>query len=395
VAVVGSGPAGLAVAIEAARRGLSTAVFERQPEIPDKACGEGIMPAGVTALRHLGVCRHLVAGEHARIEGIRYMDEEGRAAEAPLPGEGGLGIRRTALIAAMTETATREGATLFRGCAVTSHRKDRNQVLLSTPRGMVRAGILVAADGLGSRLRRLEGLERPSPLPRRYGLRRHFRTAPWTSFVEIHFAEDAEAYVTPVAPDRVGVAFLFDERARASADRAAARPRPAFTTMTRFATQGPPTDDRPQWVGLWPLLAGRFPRLMARLEGAEADSKMRGAGPLGRVASSCVGDRFVLVGDAAGYVDAITGEGISLSLLSAAVLGNILPEALARGATRDSLLTYERQFARRFRRYAWLTRGVLAIARRPRLRRSVLALFSGSPGLFRVVLATALDPGTG
>src|SRR5688572_15282569 len=65
VAVVGGGPAGLAVAIETARRGLNVAVFERQEGPVDKACGEGVMPPGVRALDALGVRSRLLPGESA------------------------------------------------------------------------------------------------------------------------------------------------------------------------------------------------------------------------------------------------------------------------------------------------------------------------------------------
>jgi flavin-dependent dehydrogenase len=384
VAVVGGGPAGLAVAIEAARRGLSTVLFEKHPELPDKACGEGVMPAGVAALESLGVLGRLAPGDFARLEGVRYVEEDGRAVEAPLPGKGGLGIRRTALVSAMGDVARAQGVDLRLGCAVTDHRRAQDAMELVTPGGLVRARMLLAADGLGSRLRRLEGLDAPGSLRRRFGLRRHFRRAPWTSCIEVHFARSAEAYVTPVGPDRVGIAFLWEDgRPRCTAHPDGGGRRRAEESVSAV-------DEAPLAQARWQRLAASFPRLLDRLDDAEPDSKLRGAGPLARSAVSRIGDRFALVGDAAGYVDAITGEGISLSLASAAMLGAILPEAIARGATRGSLLRYEREFARSYRRYAWPATGVLAVARRPWLRRSVLALLGTSPSLFRLIVATVL-----
>jgi menaquinone-9 beta-reductase len=101
----------------------------------------------------------------------------------------------------------------------------------------------------------------------------------------------------------------------------------------------------------------------------------------------------VLLGDAAGYVDAITGEGVSLALACAEALAGVLPEALARGATAGTLAPYVRAFRREFRRYEWLTRSVLALARRPRLRRPIVRLLGRSPRAFDAVLAAALSPG--
>src|SRR5205085_5328271 len=106
----------------------------------------------------------------------------------------------------------------------------------------------------------------------------------------------------------------------------------------------------------WDRLARKFPALMAHLDGAAPHSRIRGAGPLARASRARTLHRFALVGDAAGYVDAITGEGVSLSLLSAAALARVLPDALARGADRASLAPYERAFARLYRSYALLTR---------------------------------------
>src|SRR5690242_11335965 len=96
VAVIGAGPAGLAAAIESARRGLRVAVFERRAEPVDKACGEGVMPPGVQALETLGVRSRLRAHECTEFRGIRYIDMDGTTAEGMLP-TAGLAVRRVAL----------------------------------------------------------------------------------------------------------------------------------------------------------------------------------------------------------------------------------------------------------------------------------------------------------
>ena len=125
--------------------------------------------------------------------------------------------------------------------------------------------------------------------------------------------------------------------------------------------------------------------MRARLAGASPDSDARGAGPLLRQARARTADRLVLIGDAGGYVDAITGEGLSLAFHCAEALTAILPEALAQGATRETLHAYEREFARAFRRYSLLARGLLALSRRPLLRKRVVRLLGRSPRLFGAI----------
>nr|AYM52953.1 monooxygenase FAD-binding protein [Jahnella sp. MSr9139] len=360
VAVVGGGPAGLAVAIAAARRGLGAVVVERGPLPVDKACGEGLLPGGVAALERAGVLPLLAPAARAPLEGVRYVQEDGSSAEGCFPAPRGLGVRRTALAEALLARARALGVDVRSPCAALGHHRTEGGVELTTAHGPVAAKLLVAADGLGSRLRRMEGLEIPAAGPRRFGLRRHYQVRPWSPFVEVHLADGAEAYVTPVGPDRVGVALLW----------AGARP------------PGP-------GGGFDPLLA-RFPALAARLAGAAPTSRLRGAGPFARAARARVADRIALVGDAAGYVDALTGEGLSLAFRCAEALGELLPEALARGATREALWPYELAFQRIFRKYAWLTRGLLHLAARPRLRRPLVRWLSRNPRAFDVLLEHAL-----
>ena len=220
----------------------------------------------------------------------------------------------------------------------------------------MRARLLVAADGLSSAIRVREGLERTVGGEPRFGLRRHFALPPWSDAVEVHFGGGVEAYLTPAGPGRVGVAFLCEGAARRS----------------------------------FPELLAHFPALAERLAGVAFDSPPAGAGPLRRAARERALDRLVLVGDAAGYHDAITGEGISLALSGALALGDALPDALAAGARRAAFASWARGEALRFARYAATARLVLGLARRPGTRRSVLGLLARQPALFSRLVESAV-----
>jgi len=352
--IVGGGPAGLGVAIAAARRGLEVLLLERGTFPADKACGEGLLPAGVRALEALGVRSLLDPSAFSPLRAIRWIDGD-VVAEARLPAPGGLGIRRTALSVALLARARAAGAEVREGAAVIGHRRLAGEVEVETDGGLLRARLLVAADGLASAIRGREGLDRPVRARPRFGLRRHFACAPWSDAVEVHFGDGVEAYLTPAGPGRVGVAFLCEGAARRRL----------------------------------PELLGHFPALADRLAGVAFDSRPAGAGPLRRAARERALDRLVLVGDAAGYHDAITGEGISLALAGALSLGEALPDALAAGARRAAFAGWRRGEALRFARYAATAQLVLGLARLPRTRRRVLSLLARQPAFFSRLVESA------
>ncbi len=336
VIVSGGGPAGLATALYAVRAGLSVTVRETRAGEIDKACGEGLMPGALTALTDLGV--HPDGHE---LTGIRYL-AGGRSAEALFTDGPGRGVRRTTLHAALRQAALDAGVTIERTAVTDVVQGDRGVVVDGTP-----ARFLVAADGLHSPLRRSLGLDGgPAPL-RRYGLRRHFSLAPWTSHVEVHWGPSAEAYVTPVAHDLVGVALL---------------------TSTRGSF-----DDQ----------LAQFPELRSRTAGAEA-GEAAGAGPLRQRATARVAGRVLLVGDAAGYVDALTGEGIALAVAQA----RIAVEAMV----SDDLSRYEDGWRTVTRRYRLLTATLLGASQVPSLRRVLVPAAERMPRLFSTAVNALARP---
>lgn len=335
--VIGGGPCGLATALYAAEAGLEVSVWDKRAGAIDKACGEGLMPGAVTALTRLGV-----HPEGADLRGIRYLAGR-RSVSAPFGAGPGRGVRRTALHTALRATVGDRGVVVEQRTA-DDVRPEDGSVLVNGERFR----FVVAADGLHSPTRRRLGLDgRPSRL-RRFGLRRHYRMAPWTSYVEVHWAPDVEAYVTPVAPDLVGVALLVRDRG-------------SFDEHLR-----------------------QLPSLSDRLGDAEPAGDVLGAGPLLQRVRGRVAGRVLLVGDAGGYLDALTGEGVALGMAQA--------RAAVAAITVGEPGRYERDWHRVTRQYRVLTLSVLAATQVPPVRRLLVPTAERLPRLFSAAVESLARP---
>lgn len=331
VLIVGGGPIGLAAGIEARMLGLTATILEPRQGAIDKACGEGLMPGALPALARLGVDPPGFA-----LRGVSYRAGTVRADHRFADGEG-RGVRRTQLHSALAEQARAHGVR-FATARVDALQQDPNSVTA----GGIRARYLLAADGLHSSVRRLAGLERAVPkLGRRFGLRRHFHMEPHGDLIEVHWAGEVEAYVTPIGQGIVGVAVLGRRH-----------------------------------TGFEESIAA-IPELAERIAQAEPASALRGAGPFRQRTTARVAGRVLLIGDASGYVDAITGEGIRVGLAQA--------RAAVECVLLDDAAGYEHAWTAATRDFRVLTAGLVALAGSP-LRRAIVPAAAALPRVFGAVV---------
>jgi len=361
--VIGGGPAGLAVAIEARRRGFTVTVADGDRPPIDKPCGEGLMPDGLAALCQLGVT--IDPGEGRPFRGIRFI-ERGVSVEADFPEGHGLGIRRTSLHRAMIDHAGRVGVRMLWGACVegisgisfslsgpTSGDKLKLMPQVRVGGRDVPCQWIVGADGASSRVRRWAGLNARARDDCRFGFRQHYRVAPWSEWMELYWGERCQIYVTPVAADEVCVAVISHDR--------------RFRLASALA---------------------QFPELHRRLEGAASTTGERGAVTALRRLRSVYCGRVALAGDASGSVDAITGEGLSIAFRQGV--------ALVRSLESGDLARYQVEHSRIARRPSCMAHVLLTMGRNARIRNLAMLAMAWKPWIFARMLALHVGkPGTG
>lgn len=336
VFIVGGGPAGLAAGIAAAEHGLCVTVADSARPPIDKACGEGIMPDGLRALRGLGVDLTGVAA--APLEGIRFVDAAGEAS-ARFSQCAGYGMRRTALHSLLTARAESVGVRLAWGTRVDAVRQGE---VVSEGR-TIRSGFIVCADGQYSSLRQMVGLGAGKVYRQRYGFRSHYQVRPWSRFVEVHWADCGQVYVTPVGAEEVCIVLIT-------------------------------SDKHLRLEEALPL----FPELRERLAGRAPSGRPMGGVTVTRKLKAVVIGRVALLGDSSGSADAITGDGLSLAFQQATAL----VDAMCTG----NLGEYQRKHDRISRLPRNMGELMLVMDDYPWVRRRVFRGFSQSPQIFEKLL---------
>jgi flavin-dependent dehydrogenase len=331
VAVVGAGPAGAAVAARLAASGRDVALLDQAPAWRWRACGVFSSPATVQALARLGLDPIAVRRATRAIPAMRVETPGGAAFRLTYGDDGTLaapavGFDRGALDPALVDLAAAAGADVRRGASVRRVTLPRGHdpatLQLNGPAGpeQLTARVVIGADGSRSVVARAAGVSRPQRLADRAGLTFHI-VDPVAGAHDARMVVFRGGYVglAPVPGGRVNVGIVLGGAWRSRLRRLGARA--VAEVVVRDACAAP---------------GGRL----------EPCDEIAGAWPLGHRVTRRAGRGWALVGDAAGFLDPITGEGLHRALVSAELAAAAIDATGGRAA--PDLIPYERAMRHRF-----------------------------------------------
>jgi len=320
VIVVGAGPAGSSAAAVLAARGIRVLLLDRATFPRDKPCGDYCNPGAVRLLRQLGSVSTLPTTNAAPISGLSVYAQDGSRFTAAFPAGPGLLVPRLRLDAALLARAVHAGAIVHEGVGVDAVRIRAEAVEVRTASDRwLSARLLIAADGAHSAIARSLG-RLTVPARGRYTVGAYFSGLP-------HMAPEGELHLGPDL--YCGVAHF----GGGVANVCMALPR------KRWRRGGPQQ--------VFDAALASLPVLADAMAHVRRESAFRCAGPVGFAARDAVASRVLFIGDAAGHIEPITGQGIFLALHSAILAADVASDALgANDFSPRRLSVYARRRAR-------------------------------------------------
>lgn len=374
VIIVGAGPAGSMLALQLGLVGRHVLLIDGARFPREKVCGEGMMPQGVQILRSRElVSKNLEQG--FRFYGIRYTVPGGSKASAYFPSSEtlpnyGVAMRRVSLDQGLIDECRKiPGIELRLGVYVKDIRWSKKGLPRVSGLGLeATAEFIVGADGSRSMIRKWAKLDAPIPRKTRWAVRGHFNHAPRSiqrPQVEVLMIQHRELYLTPLSPTSTGVVMtLGNDQLKLVQGRV----RDALLETLNSSGDG----------------------FCRELSQSELISRAQAIGPLGIPAKSSFGRRVLLVGDAAGALDPITGEGLSISLKSSVLAAQAIFGALEKSDfSLKPLRAYHKTRLRTIRELSMLTSLVLWLSQHPSLAHRIIGNLGLQPATFTKLLGIA------
>ena len=337
VLVSGAGPAGTVAAIVLARAGVRVRVLDRARFPRDKLCGDTVNPGAMAILGRLGLA-HVTAGG-LPVHGMIVTDGSGVrcAGRYPVDVEG-RALRRCALDAALVGAARREGVEIDEGVLVQEPEVAHGRVVglrVRHPCGRdlcVPARIVIAADGAASRLARALHLSSHARRPRRWAVGAYFSDV----------AAEGETGLPTSGFGRTVFGEMHIRRGRyiGIAPMPGGLTNACVVTGDRLALRDPAT--------LLESTLRADPLLRARFADARLLSRPVCLGPLAVANARASAPGLLLAGDAAGFVDPMTGDGLRFAFKGAELAARSTLAMLDRRVPLDNDTSLDRARAREF-----------------------------------------------
>ena len=371
--VIGGGPAGGLTASLLAAAGWRVLLTEAHSKLPARVCGAYLCPAGVALLERLGRLDSLTGGCRA-LEGmiLHAPDFRRLVTRFPrvpgLPGHG-LALDRPGFDERLLAEAVSAGAVVRMGVRLVGGQcEDGGWSLTFADGSRERTRLLVGADGRKSMVARLMGVDLPPPR-RRVALHADVAAlVPAPPFGEMHvFADGSYAGLNNLTPGTVNVSTVCN----AEVLRGVA---PHRYLNSRIEAS---------------------PHLRGRLEPVQGPQAVGATFPATHAVRSVIGPAAALVGDAGGFIDPLTGEGIYMALWMAAALSERLADA-GPGNLTAALAAYGAARNRAHRGKQFLNRLFQHCIARPSVANGILRFLSwkqGTGDVFVGLIGNLYTPG--
>lgn len=328
VAIIGGGPAGAAAACALAMAGKSVAVLEKE-RFPRFHIGESLLPYSMDFIDRIGLRERMdrmfqpkEGAEMASACGtsrVRFWFKNGFRLKHTRAYQ----VERAAFDTMLLDRAAELGAEVRQACHVKSVAFDAGGATLDSPAGAVRAKYLVDASGRDTVIGNHFKLKRHYPHLKKFAVYAHYDGMRFDSeeerrTIRIVRARDRWFWVIPLGPIRTSIGMVTD--------------------LETFKKEGlPPEQALDRALDSRPVLADR-------LHGATRATPVRAEGEYSYRNTSLAGERWLLAGDAAGFIDPIFSTGVFLAIHSGEHAANTIARALDDPASaRPGFARYERR----------------------------------------------------